>query len=91
MTKFKDKNILITGGASGLGRLLAIESAKRNTSNIILLDINEKGLRETKKILEDEHLEKFLETAEKDIIELYKQIKGHCKVTMSSALKFDNT
>ena len=52
MTKFKDKNILITGGASGLGRLLAIESAKRNTSNIVLLDINEKGLRETKKILE---------------------------------------
>ena len=53
MTKFKDKNILITGGASGLGRLLAIESAKRNTSNIVLLDINEEGLRETKKILEE--------------------------------------
>ena len=45
----------------------------------------------TRKILEDQHLEKFLETAEKDIIELYGEIKQHCKETMSSALKFDET
>ena len=53
MTQFKGKNVLITGGASGLGRLLAIESAKRNASNIILVDINEKGLEETKNKLEE--------------------------------------
>ena len=46
MFDIKDKNVLITGGASGLGRLLAVESAKRNASNIILVDINEQGLKE---------------------------------------------
>ena len=46
MTKFKHKNILITGGASGIGRLMALEMAKKG-GTIVLWDINESLLKET--------------------------------------------
>lgn len=35
--------MLITGGASGIGRLLALESIKKGASHVIILDINEDG------------------------------------------------
>lgn len=43
MHKIKGENILITGAASGLGKLLSYHFAK-DGGNLILLDINEKGL-----------------------------------------------
>ena len=46
--KLIDKKILITGGATGIGRASAIEMAKQG-AQIALLDINEEGLLETKK------------------------------------------
>nr|MDO8083627.1 SDR family NAD(P)-dependent oxidoreductase [Candidatus Sigynarchaeum springense] len=44
---FKDKNVLITGAARGLGRSLATKLAKLGAS-LILLDANEAGLSETR-------------------------------------------
>ena len=46
MTKFKHKNILITGGASGIGRLMGLEMAKKG-GTIVLWDINENLLNQT--------------------------------------------
>ncbi|MEA5000291.1 MAG: SDR family oxidoreductase [Endomicrobiaceae bacterium] len=43
---FKDKNAVITGAASGIGRELCIQLAKEGC-NISAADVNEKGLRET--------------------------------------------
>nr|MDO8113148.1 SDR family NAD(P)-dependent oxidoreductase [Candidatus Sigynarchaeota archaeon] len=43
---FKDKNVLITGAASGLGRSLAIKLARLGAKEM-LLDISEDGLKET--------------------------------------------
>ena len=40
---FKNKTILITGAASGIGRGLAIHAASEKM-NIILIDIDEEGL-----------------------------------------------
>ena len=42
--KFNGKNILITGGASGLGRLIAIKAIEKQASSVILWDINEANL-----------------------------------------------
>jgi all-trans-retinol dehydrogenase (NAD+) len=40
---FENKTVVITGGASGIGRLMAISFANRG-SNVIILDINEDNL-----------------------------------------------
>ena len=40
---FQNKNIVITGGASGIGRLMAISLANKG-ANVILLDINKENL-----------------------------------------------
>ena len=49
---YRDKTILITGAASGLGRELALILAHQ-AQNLILLDLNEEALRETKKECEE--------------------------------------
>lgn len=45
MTQFRDAHVLITGAASGLGRLMALEAARRG-SRVSLLDRDAKGLGE---------------------------------------------
>ena len=44
---------LVTGAASGMGRIYALRLAQRGY-NVILVDINEKGLAQTQQIVEDE-------------------------------------
>lgn len=50
--------VLITGGGSGLGRAIALEYAKLG-STIILWDINEIGLDDTKALVEFEYIKNF--------------------------------
>ncbi len=51
MTSFKEKRILITGSAQGLGRLLAEEAVKKGAKELYLLDLNAKALEETQESL----------------------------------------
>lgn len=44
MTKFKNKTVLITGAANGMGKLMAIDALKRGAGRVVLWDINEEGL-----------------------------------------------
>jgi NAD(P)-dependent dehydrogenase (short-subunit alcohol dehydrogenase family) len=44
--RLKDKNILITGAASGFGRAISIRFAREGAS-LMLVDLNQEGLRET--------------------------------------------
>jgi len=52
MEKLKNKNVLVTGGASGIGAAIA-ERFIFEGANVVILDYNEEGLREIKKLLPD--------------------------------------
>jgi succinate-semialdehyde dehydrogenase/glutarate-semialdehyde dehydrogenase len=45
MTKLKDKTVLLTGAASGIGRLMALKLAAKG-ARLVLWDINQKALAE---------------------------------------------
>ena len=47
MTKFKGKTVLITGGAAGIGRLMAHKILKLGADKMILWDINKENLEFT--------------------------------------------
>jgi len=47
MTKFANKTILITGGASGIGKIMANKILKLGASNMILWDINKPNIDST--------------------------------------------
>lgn len=47
MTKIKDKNILITGGANGIGKMLGEKCLREGASHLIIWDINQENLTKT--------------------------------------------
>lgn len=47
MTKIKDKNILITGGANGIGKILGEKCLKEEAAHLVIWDINQANLQKT--------------------------------------------
>ena len=47
MTKIKSKTVLITGGASGIGKLMGERFLKEGANNLIIWDIDEQALEDT--------------------------------------------
>ncbi len=52
MSSFKSRTVLVTGGANGLGKLMAKKALERKAKRVILWDINEALLNETTAELE---------------------------------------
>ena len=52
MYNFNNKKAIITGAGKGIGRAVAIKLGKDNC-DLLLVDINEDGLKETKELLKD--------------------------------------
>lgn len=52
---FSSKNIMITGAGSGIGRVTAVSLSSLG-ANLLLLDINEDGLKETQKLCKNNSL-----------------------------------
>ena len=48
MTKIKDNSILITGGASGIGRIMGRMALEKGARQLIIWDINEENLNATR-------------------------------------------
>lgn len=46
--KLKNKNVLITGGASGIGKIMARKCLEKEVKNVIIWDLNEVGLNDFK-------------------------------------------
>ena len=49
--KFRNANVLITGGASGIGRIMGRMALEKGASNLIIWDINPINIESTKKEL----------------------------------------
>ncbi|MBO6575951.1 MAG: SDR family oxidoreductase [Rhodothermales bacterium] len=47
MSRIQDATLLITGGASGIGRLMAASALQKGAARVVLWDINKAGLDET--------------------------------------------
>lgn len=47
MTSFRNKNVLITGGANGIGKLIGSKVLKEGIDQLIIWDINEKDIQST--------------------------------------------
>ena len=47
MTKIKGNNVLITGGASGIGRIMGRIALERGAKSLIIWDINEGSIAST--------------------------------------------
>lgn len=45
MSSFRGKNILVTGGANGIGRLLSVKSLEQGAKNLVVWDIDEKSMK----------------------------------------------
>ena len=53
MSTFKDKNVLITGGASGIGKIMGRIALEKGCKNLIIWDINEANISATISELSD--------------------------------------
>ena len=56
MTQLKNKTVLITGGASGIGRIMAEKALIKGASTVIIWDINEQNMRQFQNEFSDKRL-----------------------------------
>ena len=49
--KFKNANVLITGGASGIGKIMGKMALEKGAANLIIWDINTVAIETTKEEL----------------------------------------
>ncbi len=78
----ENKKILLTGAASGIGRATAVMLSKFGAS-LVLLDINEQGLIETKKLCKETDLIEQVDLSD------YSQIKEVVQKSVKENGKFD--
>ncbi len=73
MQRVKDKIIVLTGAASGIGRATALLFAKEGAIQV-LSDIDDKGLNETSEMIEDKHKTDIMKVAVRKSEEVKKMI-----------------
>ena len=83
---FKNKKILITGGCSGIGKIMARKSLERGVSHLVIWDINEEGLAKTKE--EFQSFGKVISTYKVDVSNL-DEIKINAQKVRTEVGKID--
>jgi short-subunit dehydrogenase len=86
MTKIRGKKVLVTGGANGIGRLLGERCLKEGAAHLVIWDINEQRLAETKKDFEQKGYQVSTYIVDVSKIE---EIKTAASLTLSEVGKID--
>lgn len=96
MYDFNHSNAIITGAGKGIGRAVAIKLAQNNC-NLLLLDINEDGLKETKDLIKDYSVDvetKVLDISNEDdvnnIVSDYINRNGKVDILINNASIYHN-
>ncbi len=79
--KFKDSSVLITGGASGIGKIMGRMALERGASTLVVWDINSQNISLTVKELSQYGKVKgyIVDVSKNDaIIETYNKVKAEC-------------
>jgi all-trans-retinol dehydrogenase (NAD+) len=86
MTKFKGKTVLITGGAAGIGKLMARDILEQGAEKMILWDINKENLEKTVNEFKEEGFEVFYNIVDVSKLE---QVKEAAQKNKSEVGKVD--
>ncbi|WP_058309019.1 glucose 1-dehydrogenase [Gracilibacillus massiliensis] len=87
MKRFQDKVVIITGGGSGLGAASALQMAKEG-ANLVLVDINEDGLEESKQAIMDVAPDATVELVEANVAK-EEDVKNYIQHTVDKFGKID--
>lgn len=87
---FKNKTILITGACSGIGKIMARKSLERGAAQIVIVDINKKGLTKTHEDIKptvDVNTSAFIHLTLELLPQMMKRNTGAiCNITASAGL-----
>ena len=81
MTKIKGKNVLITGGASGIGKIMGRMVLEKGAKSLIIWDVNQQSMQTVADefaSLERVHIYKVDITDSQLVAQTYKQVKQDC-------------
>ena len=97
MERFVNKNVFLTGAASGIGKAAARRLANEG-AKLIIADVNQKLLDETSKELKDSVLETYtLDISNiRDVAKIFEEVKSRFKtlqalVNVAGILRFDHS
>ena len=79
--KFKDRNVLITGGASGIGKIMGRMALERGASTLIIWDINPQNISLTiNELSQYGKIRGYIVDVSRNdlIIETYNKVKAEC-------------
>lgn len=91
MSEFNRKNVLITGGASGIGKIMGRIALEKGAANLIIWDMNQKGLDESKtelSLLGKVHTYKVNVSDADEIASAYEKVKedvGYVDILVNNA------
>ena len=82
MSTLKDKNVLITGGASGIGKIMGRIALEKGCKRLVIWDINPKNLETTKNELNAPNISCYTVDVsnENEVLETYNKTKTECGV-----------
>ena len=97
MERFVNKNVFLTGGASGIGKATACRLANEG-AKLIIADVNQKLLDETSEELKDSVLETYtLDISNvNDVAKIFEEVRSRFKtlqalVNVAGILRFDHS
>ena len=76
---FQNKTILITGGCSGIGKIMSRKSLERGVSKLVILDINQSALNEVKSEWQHFWKEIFIYQCDLSVLTEIKQVSERIK------------